>query len=184
MPPEPEPEPDAGQDPAKHTTWLAMREVRATIVRLVGTHLRVDAPTSWSGADLDFTGVVFNDDVPFGDAVFSGGHISFNGAVFSGGNTWFDGAEFSGGQVSFDNAIFSGSDVWFGGAKFPGGKVDLFEVLDWSHPPTGLPATAPGLRLPPQPKPAATPQPAEHDTGQPGTGDVSEEPEAEATDPD
>ncbi|MFF3671698.1 pentapeptide repeat-containing protein, partial [Microtetraspora malaysiensis] len=102
----PEPEPDAEHDPGAHGAWRAMREVRATIIRLIATHLRESAPIPWIGADLDFTGVVFDNDANFMGAEFSGGLVTFRDAEFSGGTVTFRGAEFSGGTV------------WFGGAEF------------------------------------------------------------------
>ncbi|MFF3667111.1 pentapeptide repeat-containing protein [Microtetraspora malaysiensis] len=227
MPPEPEPE----QDPTKHSTWRAMREVRATIIRLIGAHFSRRAPVPWHGHDLDFTGVTFDTTVNFAGAVFSGGRVwfdnaafssdqiyftgadfsggvvMFNGAIFSGGRTWFanavfsdseisfDGAVFSGstvlfrgaafsgahvffsnavfsaGEVSFDEAVFSGGEVSFKGAVFSGSQVSFDQVADWSRPPAGLPAKAPGLRLPPQPLPRVSPQPAEAGADQIETGD-------------
>ncbi|WP_067137748.1 pentapeptide repeat-containing protein [Microtetraspora malaysiensis] len=131
----PEPEPDTEDDPGAHGSWRAMSEVRATIIRLIATHLRESAPISWSGADLDFTGVVFDTGADFTGAVFSGGtvmfrnavfsdgEVSFDEAMFSGGNVWFGGAVFSGGTVWFSGAVFSGGNVWFRGAVFSGGTV-------------------------------------------------------------
>uniref|UniRef100_UPI003F493F3C pentapeptide repeat-containing protein n=1 Tax=Microtetraspora malaysiensis TaxID=161358 RepID=UPI003F493F3C len=119
----PEPEPDTEHDPGAHGAWRAMREVRATIIRLIATHLRESAPTPWVGADLDFTGVVFDNGADFTRAVFSGGKVSFDGAVFSDGKVSFDRARFSGGLVVFDGAVFSGGEVSFTGAVFSGGEV-------------------------------------------------------------
>ncbi len=163
----PEPEPGAEHDPAGHGTWRAMSEVRATILRLIATHLRESAPISWSGTDLDFTGVVFDNGADFTDAIFSGGNVRFDRAEFSGGDVWFEGAEFSGGLVWFGGAKFSDGDVWFTGAIFSGGDVDFTEAVDWSCPPSGLPNQAPGLRLPSQPVTQADSQPAED--GEPGS---------------
>lgn len=59
-----------------------MAEVRATILRLIATHVKADASIPWHGADLDFTGLVFTTDVNFTRAVFPGGEVSFNFAVF------------------------------------------------------------------------------------------------------
>ncbi|KAB8180163.1 pentapeptide repeat-containing protein [Microbispora catharanthi] len=131
----PEPEPDADQDPANHVTWRAMREVRATILRLIGTHLRYNDSISWAGAHLDFNGVVFDHGADFMGAQFSG-VVSFDGAVFSGGTVSFShtgffgepvsfaGAEFAGATVSFDEAMFSGV-VSFDGAEFSSGTVSF-----------------------------------------------------------
>ncbi|WP_433357967.1 pentapeptide repeat-containing protein (plasmid) [Microtetraspora malaysiensis] len=133
----PEPEPDAEHDPSAHRSWRAMREVRATIIRLIAAHLHRNAPIPWHGHDLDFTGVVFDTDADFTHAVFSGGRVSFRGAEFSGSTVWFDiadfsggrvsfvGAKFSGGRVSFDGAVFSDGAVWFEGAEFSGNRVSF-----------------------------------------------------------
>jgi uncharacterized protein YjbI with pentapeptide repeats len=110
------------------------KEVRQTIIRLIGNHLRLDTRVSWSEADLDFTGARF-DGGDFHEAVFSGIKVSFQGATFSGGVVSFAGAmfsgedvdfresTFSGGQVNFDRAKFSGGQVYFDRAKFSGGQV-------------------------------------------------------------
>jgi uncharacterized protein YjbI with pentapeptide repeats len=105
-------EPDPGEEsPApEHLAFLASREVRHTVIRVIAAHLEDGAAASWQGLDLDFNGVIFD-----------GG--DFRGAEFSGGTAVFDGAEFSGGTVRFDRARFSGGEVYFGGAKFSGGKI-------------------------------------------------------------
>ena len=113
-------DPDPGDDapPDERTSYRANREVRHTIIRLIGTHLRPEAAVSWQGLNFDFTGVVFDGGdftkarfssgiVLFKDVVFSGGRVSFDGARFSGSQVTFDGAEFSGGRVSFEEAVFS-----------------------------------------------------------------------------
>ncbi|MEV1159086.1 pentapeptide repeat-containing protein [Micromonospora chokoriensis] len=134
-----------GQTPIinEETAWAAReeREVRHTVMRLVGRRLRLaeDAATSWSGYDLDFTGAVF-DGGDFSGVTFSGGRVSFVGATFSagvvafdeatfsGGLVLFDWATFSGGQVSFHRATFSGARVSFDRASFSGGRVSF----DWA----------------------------------------------------
>ena len=137
-------DPDPGDDapPAERTVYRANREVRHTIIRLIGAHLRPGAAVSWQGLNFDFTGVVFDGgdfttarfsggQVSFDDAVFSGGQVSFDGAEFSGGQVSFDGAEFSGGRVSFNDAEFSGGQVSFARAEFSGGEVS-FDVAEFS----------------------------------------------------
>ncbi|NRQ32438.1 pentapeptide repeat-containing protein [Nonomuraea sp. NN258] len=125
MPATPEP---AVDDLPSHTAWRSMVEVHATILRLITTHMKADAPIPWHGADLDFTGVVFTADVNFAHAVFSGGKVSFEGAEFSGGKVSFGGAVFSGGKVSFGGAEFTGGKVSFDGAKFSSGEVSFSSV--------------------------------------------------------
>ncbi|WP_461712868.1 pentapeptide repeat-containing protein [Streptomyces sp. DSM 41029] len=122
--------PDPGEGAAhleEHHHYLALREVRHTILRLIGDHYRrpKGAHRSWQGCDLDLTGVTIDCDMDFRDATFSGGAVSFGGAEFSGGEVSFGGAEFSGGEVFFDNAEFSGGAVSFGGAEFSSGAVSF-----------------------------------------------------------
>ncbi|MFG1871358.1 pentapeptide repeat-containing protein [Micromonospora arborensis] len=106
------------------------REVRHTVIRLIGRHLRLtedDAP-SWSGYDFDFTGAVF-DGGNFSDARFTGGQVSFVGALFCRGQVSFVDARFTGGRVSFDRASFAGAEVDFVGARFSGGRVSFVKAL-------------------------------------------------------
>ncbi|WP_327225149.1 pentapeptide repeat-containing protein [Streptomyces platensis] len=123
----------AGDADASHA-YLAMREVRHTVIRLIRDHLRhpSDHPHSWQGHDLDFTNVVFD-----------GG--DFSRAVFSGGSVTFDGAEFSDGTVTFNNAKFTGGTVTFGGAAFSGGTV-CFSIARGAAPFDLVPP--PGQALP------------------------------------
>jgi len=119
-----DPDPGDDADPAARAAFKANREVRHTIIRLIGAHLRPGAPTSWRGLNFDFTGVIF-DGGDFHGAEFSGGTVSFDDAEFSGGTVSFDRAEFSGGTVSFDDAEFSGGAVSFWHAGFSGGQVSF-----------------------------------------------------------
>ncbi|MER5347071.1 pentapeptide repeat-containing protein [Streptomyces mirabilis] len=111
-------------DPAARHTYLALREVRHTIIRLIRDHLQLvpERPHSWQGLDFDFTGVTF-DGGDLSGVVFSGGTVSFGGAEFTGGTVHFDGARFSGGTVHFGAARFTGGTVPFSGAEFSGGTV-------------------------------------------------------------
>jgi hypothetical protein len=133
MPYEPDPGPDARD--AQRLAFLANREVRHTVIRVITAHLQEDAPVSWQGLNFDFTGAVF-DDARFCGVEFSGGTVSFRRAQFSGvgdfrraefsgGTVDFIAAEFSGGTVSFTAARFSGGTVDFHGAEFSGGEVDF-----------------------------------------------------------
>lgn len=126
-------------DAAARHEYLASREVRHTIIRLIRDHLRLalEHPHSWQGHDLDFTGVVFDggdlsgavfsdSTVTFGDALFSNGAVNFTGAEFSrGASVDFCEAMFSGGTVAFDNATVSSGTVSFADAKFVGGTVSF-----------------------------------------------------------
>jgi uncharacterized protein YjbI with pentapeptide repeats len=131
---EPEPGPDA-PEPEKFS-FLANREIRHTVIRVISAHLTDGAAVPWQGADFNFTGVVFDGGdfagceftggrVDFGGAVFSSGWVGFGGAVFSGGSVDFGRAKFSGGWVDFRDAKFSDGRVGFGGAVFSGGGVNF-----------------------------------------------------------
>ncbi|GAB2485861.1 pentapeptide repeat-containing protein [Nocardiopsis aegyptia] len=103
--------------------FVSFREVRHTIIRIIGNHLRVD--TRWRGKNYDFNGTVF-DGGDLRGAVFSGSRVDFVGAEFSGGFVNFIGAEFSDCRVFFNTAVFSGGRVDFFEAKFSGGFVNFF----------------------------------------------------------
>ncbi len=119
-----------GDTAARHE-YLALRQVRHTVIRLIRDHLRLDLEHahSWCDYSFDFTSVVFDG----GD--FTGAHfhgtVSFDGARFSGGTVSFGNAEFSGGTVSFGNAEFSGGTVSFDGARFSSGTVS-FSIAQFS----------------------------------------------------
>ncbi|MFF0066535.1 pentapeptide repeat-containing protein [Streptomyces sp. NPDC005279] len=140
----------AGDAVARHA-YLALREVRHTVIRLIRDHLRLEPehPHSWQGHDFDLTEVTFDGgdlskavfsggrvsfrgavfsagSLDFGEAMFSGGTVDFSRAVFSEGTVNFDRARFSGGTVNFANARFSGGTVRFGGTTFSGGTVDFY----------------------------------------------------------
>ncbi|MFF9490252.1 pentapeptide repeat-containing protein [Streptomyces sp. NPDC014676] len=115
----------AGDAGARHA-YLALREVRHTVVRLLRNHLRLapEHPHSWQGHDLDLTNVTF-DGGDFSGAVFVGGTVSFGGATFADGTLSFNKAVFAGGTASFDRATFAGGTVSFGGATFADGTVSF-----------------------------------------------------------
>ncbi|MGW0731871.1 pentapeptide repeat-containing protein [Streptomyces sp. NPDC002851] len=119
------PDPGPGEQAAHHE-YLAAREVRHTIIRLIRDHLRLNAghPRSWQGHSFDFTGASF-DGGDFTEADFSGGHVSFQKAQFTGGEVHFHGAQFTGGEINFFLAEFTGGTVDFSGAEFTGGTVDF-----------------------------------------------------------
>ncbi|MGW1761876.1 pentapeptide repeat-containing protein [Streptomyces mirabilis] len=110
---------------ARHA-YLALREVRHTIIRLIRDHLRLapEHPHSWQGHDFDLTAVRF-DGGDFSSAHFSGGTVDFSDAEFSGGTIGFSRARFSGGTVYFSDVEFSGEMALFGNTEFSGGKVDF-----------------------------------------------------------
>src|ERR1700761_8332011 len=79
------PEPAEG---AERLRFLADREVRQTVLRVIAAHLRSEAKISWSGLDFDFTKSVF-DGGDFSKTRFSGGRVSFRGARFTSGSIDF-----------------------------------------------------------------------------------------------
>jgi len=134
--------PEGGSQTLIYPDPRGEREVRETILRVIGAHLRRDdrrAPgeESWSsltldltGADLpsvDWAGCIIPADAHFGRAKFSGdatfrdakfgGHASFEEAVFC-GEALYDNATFSGGAW-FDKAEFR-DDAWFREVTFRG----------------------------------------------------------------
>lgn len=123
-------DPDPGGDaaPAERTAYQANREVRHTIIRLIGAHLRPEAAVSWQDMSFDFNGVIF-DGGDFRGAVFPSGSLAvFDGAEFSGGTVRFNRAKFSGGVVFFGGARFSGGTIRFDDAEFSGGTVSFRDI--------------------------------------------------------
>ncbi|MEU8310350.1 hypothetical protein AB0C84_42950 [Actinomadura sp. NPDC048955] len=142
LPYEPDPgdEPAEGQDLVEHAraraAFRATREVRHTVIRIIGNHLRDGVAVSWQGHDLDFTDVIFDGGdfnravfnaslVTFVGARFTGGAVDFVGARFTDGLVIFGGAHFEDGTVDFGGAQFTGGTVIFGGARFTGARVDF-----------------------------------------------------------
>jgi len=132
MPYPPEPDEETASH-AERVAWRQHREVRHTVIRTITAHLRADAPVSWQGADLDFTGVVF-DGGDFTDAVFSG-TVDSTGAEFTGGTADFTRAEFIVGTADFTRAEFAGGIVDFREAKTTGGTVYMRKPEGWSPGP-------------------------------------------------
>jgi uncharacterized protein YjbI with pentapeptide repeats len=136
-----EADPGEGADSAERIAFRADREVRHTVISIIGAHLRPGAPASWQGLCLNFTGTVFDGgdfsgavfaggEVSFQETTFAGGYVSFRGAVFSGATVSFAGAEFAGDKTAgkgnvldFSGARFTGGKVTFGRARFSGGTV-------------------------------------------------------------
>jgi hypothetical protein len=130
---------------AEQLAFAGNREVRHTIIRVIGDHLRVNS--RWRSKNYDFTGVAFdggdfsdthftggnvtfrnanfaNGSVSFRKAVFSGATVDFNESNFSGGTVVFTETEFSGGSIAFVRSNFSGGVVAFIGTEFSGGLVE------------------------------------------------------------
>ncbi len=104
--------------------FLADREVRHTVIRVITAHLVASAKIPWQGLNFDFTGTVF-DAGSFGEAIFSGGTVNFSFATFWGGLIDFRSAKFSGATVDFSFARFAGGEVCFSSAEFSGGTVSF-----------------------------------------------------------
>ncbi|MFI6513786.1 pentapeptide repeat-containing protein [Streptosporangium sp. NPDC050855] len=121
---------------ADHLAFAGLREVRHTIIRLIGAQLRESAAVSRQGHALDFTGVIF-DGGDFHRATFSAGTVDFRGATSSGSGVVFSGATFAGATVNFhDTPLFN--------ANADSSKTERREVVL-----RGLPNPAPmGLLLP------------------------------------
>ncbi|CCK32823.1 hypothetical protein BN159_8445 [Streptomyces davaonensis JCM 4913] len=113
----------AGDTEARHT-YLALREVRHTIIRLIRDHLRLEAehPHSWQGHDFDLTQVTF-DGGDLSAARFSGGTVSFRDATFDGDTINFRDVQSSGSTIDFSDATFRGGTVDFRGTTFSDGAV-------------------------------------------------------------
>ncbi|MDO0923984.1 pentapeptide repeat-containing protein [Streptomyces sp. TG1A-8] len=151
----------AGDTLARHS-YLELRQVRHTVIRLIRDHLRlgVEHSHSWRDHSFDFTSVVldggdfegahFLGHVSFEDAQFTGhvsfdrarfasSSVSFDGVVFTSGNASFDRAEFTGGDVTFNRTQFAGGNVSFKDAHFAGGTVDFGRAGGTA--PEGLPSS-------------------------------------------
>ncbi|MGA5032330.1 pentapeptide repeat-containing protein [Streptomyces cellulosae] len=116
----------SGDEKVRHD-YLALREVRHTVIRLIRDHLRLPGndPHSWQGVDLDFTGVVF-DGGDFSDAHFRNCTVSFDQATFASGRVNFEDMHMSGSRVTFSAARFIGAHVSFLGCLLKGdGTVDF-----------------------------------------------------------
>jgi membrane protein implicated in regulation of membrane protease activity len=112
------------------------REVRRSIIRVIGDHLRPSSRTSWQDHNFDFTG-----------AVFDGGDL--DRAVFAGRTVSFAAAQFTGGVLHLERAHFL-ARVDFRDARFTGGTVDL-RGANFATPPQFDHPTPPGLLLDDQP---------------------------------
>lgn len=68
---------DPGDGEAR-LSFLADREVRDTIIKVIATHLRHGVRFSWHDRDSDFTGILFENGGDFSGAVFSGRKVTFD----------------------------------------------------------------------------------------------------------
>jgi uncharacterized protein YjbI with pentapeptide repeats len=119
-----DPDPGATADAARRLAFRAGREVRHAVIEAIAAHLRPDAKVSWQDSNFDFTGGVFEGEVSFAGATFSGDRVIFSEVSFSGGNADFSDTTFSSHEVSFADATFS-DGVSFKRATFSGGSVDF-----------------------------------------------------------
>jgi hypothetical protein len=71
-----DPDPGKAAAPAARAAYLADREVRYTVIRVITAHLSAKATVPWWGLNFNFAGVVF-DGGDFSFAEFSGGTVDF-----------------------------------------------------------------------------------------------------------
>lgn len=102
------------------------KEVRQTIVRVIGTHLQPAARVSWSACNFDFRRAHL-EDMDLGTAVFRG-RTTFRGATFSGSFTVFHGATFSGAFTGFYGAKFGADRTDFAEVTFSSNETNFDEV--------------------------------------------------------
>jgi uncharacterized protein YjbI with pentapeptide repeats len=123
-----DPDPGATANAAHRLAFRAGREVRHAVIEAIAAHLRPHAKVSWQDFNFDFTGAVFEGEVSFAGARFSGDRVSFSEVSFSGGYADFSDTTFSSHEVSFAHAKFSdGAD--FRGATFSGANVDFSHTI-------------------------------------------------------
>lgn len=115
-------EDNTGAVRAEQLAFESMREVRHTVLRIIGDRLRQN--TLWRGHSFDFTGAVFDGGYLAG-AHFTGGRVSFAYAEFINGPVVFDYAHFTHGTVAFNHARFTGATVSFANARFAGSTVEF-----------------------------------------------------------
>ncbi|MFI0411820.1 pentapeptide repeat-containing protein [Actinomadura sp. 3N508] len=147
-------DPDPGDGPEQveaRKSFRALREVRHTVIRIMGNHLRDSAAVTWRGHRLDFTDVVFDggdfreavfegatvsfrnarfvdDGIDLEDARFESGELEFEGSQITGGAINLSGANFKGGWISFSSARFESGEVTFIGAQCTGGWLSFSNV--------------------------------------------------------
>jgi uncharacterized protein YjbI with pentapeptide repeats len=114
---------DQPDDQAAHAAFLSQREVRHTIWRLIGDHLRPSiAKQSWSGYQFDFTSAAI-DGADLHGALLDGGLLDFTSATIASGMVNFADAQFRAGIVRFDSSRFAGGAISFSGASFSGSSI-------------------------------------------------------------
>ncbi|MEU3308477.1 pentapeptide repeat-containing protein [Nocardiopsis sp. NPDC006832] len=134
MPHAPVPEGDEVGTAARQE-YEAFREVRFSIIRVIGDRLR-DEHSSWQGHRFDLSNVVFDGGslrgvhliggkLIFDRSVFGEGEMDFRYSRVSGARVTFRGARFTGGTVNFRHVRFEGPLTDFHKAEFSGARVLL-----------------------------------------------------------
>lgn len=128
-------------------TRMRERQVRHTVMNVIGKHLRRVHPTPWQGCEFDFDGATIDGgdlsairlehgtNLDFKNATFKQGELNMEFSTVCGGSLSFDGARFESGEVnlsfsdvedgavSFAKATFSGSHLNLRATSFHGEKV-------------------------------------------------------------
>ncbi|MDI9966725.1 pentapeptide repeat-containing protein [Rhodococcus sp. IEGM 1251] len=114
------------------------REVRKTIIRVIGDHLQKSSCPSWSDRSFDLqeavledvrlVGSIFRGPISFDRAQFYGTRTSFSQAMFHGEGASFTDTEFHSEEASFDKTEFYGEHAKFDQAKFHGRKASFIEA--------------------------------------------------------
>jgi uncharacterized protein YjbI with pentapeptide repeats len=121
------PHPGAKASRADLMSWQREREVRHTVLSVIGSRLQADSTVSWEGCYFDFRDIVF-DGGDLRSARFPSGGINFARAVFQSGSFDFSYADFSGALVIFEKVRFAGGEILFTNAKFSGSTVDFYNA--------------------------------------------------------
>lgn len=114
------------------------REVRKTIIRVIGDHLQKPSSPTWSDRsfdlqeavleDVSLAGSIFRGQTSFDRVKFYGTRTSFSQAKFYGEGVSFTDAEFHSEEASFDKTEFYGEGAKFDQAKFYGRKASFIEA--------------------------------------------------------
>ncbi|MET7816244.1 pentapeptide repeat-containing protein [Streptomyces sp. NPDC005395] len=120
-------------DAAARHSYLALREVRHTVIRIIRDHLREEPPgnRSWGGHNFDFTGVVFDGGDLSGSRFLSGGTVTFDRARFAAGTFDLGETRFLGGHMTFVNTEFAGAEVTFHAVRTFRGSI-LFRRVSFT----------------------------------------------------
>ncbi|RFU83599.1 pentapeptide repeat-containing protein [Streptomyces triticagri] len=108
--------PESARHHDAYRQFVALREVRHTIFRLIGDHFRIPAGEhrSWHGCDVDLTGVVVDANIDLSYVHFTYSKLSFKSAHFVGAVVNLTNARISDrGAVRFDEAVFNSTSSLF-----------------------------------------------------------------------